>query len=449
MNKKSKVLIIGAGLAGSDAAFFLAQKGIEVVLIEGKAIKPTPAQTLKTSCELVCTNSLKSFDPNSAHGLLKSEMEALGSIVLEKAYEAKVPAGNSLSVDRVKFSELVHNILTNHPNITFIEESISDPIEAQKKYNCDYVIIATGPLTSEALENWIVENLSGDDFYFYDAIAPIIDADSLDLSKMYFKDRYQDIEEGKEADYLNIPLSKDQYYEFVNDLKEAEIVQPKNFEKPKFFEACLPIDIMANRGEDTLRFSCMKPVGLELPDGKRPYAAIQLRRENLQGDAYNMVGFQNRLTYPEQKRIFTKLPGLENASFIHLGSVHRNSFLNSKKLLNKDLSSLKFPQIHFAGQITGVEGYTESASIGLYVAFQIYQKINEQNIKVFPVDSAIGALINYVFTAPKPIPSNINFGLLPSVTLPKKKMSSKERKTLKKEMAVQRATESFQNFFNL
>ncbi len=444
-NKKAKVLVIGAGLAGSDAAYFLASHGIEVHLVEGKTKVPTPAQTLKTAAELVCTNSLKSFRPASAHGVLKTEMEKLGSIILKRAYESKVPAGDSLSVDRVKFSKLVHQSLMDHELIHFHEMNVEDPVSLAKELECEYTIIATGPLTTEALEKWIVSTISKDDFYFYDAIAPIVDADSLDLSKMYFKDRYKDLTE-EDADYLNVPLNKEQYLELVEDLKNAEIVQPKNFEKPNFFEACLPVDIMAKRGEETLRFSCMKPVGLGMPDGTKPYAVIQLRRENLQGDAYNMVGFQNRLTYKEQLRVFKKLPGFENANFIHLGSVHRNSFLNSQKLLNFDLSSKDYPNIYFAGQITGVEGYTESASMGLYVGFQILRKIQGDLPVEFPKDTAIGALINYIMTAPEPRPSNINFGLLPRVSVPKKKLKRHERKSLKKEMASQKAMESIEDF---
>ncbi|MFZ8999949.1 MAG: methylenetetrahydrofolate--tRNA-(uracil(54)-C(5))-methyltransferase (FADH(2)-oxidizing) TrmFO [Bacteriovoracaceae bacterium] len=445
--KNTKVLVIGAGLAGSDAAYFLASKGVEVFLIEGKSLTPTPAQTLKTAAELVCTNSLKSFRPNSAHGLLKSEMEKFGSLVLKMAYKSKVPAGDSLSVDRTIFSELVHNCLVDHPLINFVEENVTDPMAKASELGCENIIIATGPLTTEGLEKWIIDNISKDDFYFYDAIAPIVDADSLDLNKMYFKDRYKD-SEGEEADYLNVPLNKQEYIALVQDLKTAEIVQPKNFEKPNFFEACLPVDIMAKRGEETLRFGCMKPVGLEMPDGERPYAVIQLRRENLQGDAYNMVGFQNRLTYGEQLRVFRKLPGFENASFNHLGSVHRNSFLNSQKLLNFDLSSKEYPNIYFAGQITGVEGYTESASMGLYVGYQILRKIKGLAPKQFPTDTGIGALVNYIMTATQARPSNINFGLLPKVDIVKKKLKRSERKTLKKDLASQRALESMDKFLS-
>ena len=283
-------------------------------------------------------------------------------------------------------------------------------------------------------------------FYFYDAIAPVVDADTLDLSKMYFTDRHKEMEEG--GDYLNSQMNKEQYYAFVEELKNAEKVKPKEFEDWKFFESCLPIDLMAERGPDTARFSCMKPVGLE-PDiaGKWPYAVVQLRKENLLGSAYNLVGFQTRLTYKEQVRVFRMIPGLEEASFIHLGSCHRNSFLNARKLLDADLKSKKYPEIYFAGQITGVEGYTESASMGLYVAFQLLRRIKGQDAVAFPVETAMGALVNYIMTIEKPCPSNINFGLLPSVEFTKE-MKKAGGKKLKKEMVAKRAQEVFQSFLS-
>ncbi|WP_408099139.1 methylenetetrahydrofolate--tRNA-(uracil(54)-C(5))-methyltransferase (FADH(2)-oxidizing) TrmFO [Peredibacter sp. HCB2-198] len=442
----TRVLVIGAGLAGSEAAMFLARNGVHVVLIEAKTLKLNPAQKIPTFGELVCTNSLKSLDPNSAHGLLKSEMKAMGSFIIESAEKHAVPAGDALAVDREKFSAEITEKLKAHPMIQVVDLEAANPIELKEKFECQYAIVATGPLTTKALEEWILKEVSGDDFYFYDAIAPVVDADTLDLSKMYFKDRHKEMEEG--GDYLNSAMTKEQYYAFIEELVKAEKVQPKDFEDWKFFESCLPIDLMAERGPDTARFSCMKPVGLE-PDinGKWPFAVVQLRKENLLGSAYNLVGFQTRLTYKEQVRVFRMIPGLEEASFIHLGSCHRNSFLNARKLLDFDLKSKKFPEVYFAGQITGVEGYTESASMGLYVAFQLLRRIKGEEAIHFPVETAMGALVNYIMTIEKPCPSNINFGLLPSIEFTREQKKAGGKK-LKKELVAKRAQEVFQSFFS-
>lgn len=446
----TKVVVIGAGLAGSEAARFLACRGVKVVLVEGKRVVKNPAQKIDGFAELVCTNSLKSLKPDSGHGLLKYEMEKLGSLVLEMGLKAQVPAGDALAVDRDQFSNLITEYLSNHENITIVDEHATNPHELLKKYDAVACIVATGPLTSEGLSNWIKEDIANDDFYFYDAIAPVVDADSLDYTKMYFKDRHKELteEEGEVADYLNCPMDKEQYEAFIKELQNAEKVPAKDFEEYKFFESCLPIDIMAERGIDTARFSCMKPIGLEKADGSLPYACVQLRKENLLGSAFNLVGFQTRLTYKEQIRVFRMIPGLEQASFLHLGSVHRNSFINAKKLLNSDLSSKKYHNIYFAGQISGVEGYTESASMGLYVAFQLYKKLMNKDIANFPVETGIGALVNYIMTIEKPTPSNINFGLLPPVALTKEQRRfRKGRKGIKKELAAERAREVFDKFY--
>lgn len=439
-----KVLVIGAGLAGSEASYYLARNGVKVVLVENKKLKKNPAQKIETFAELVCTNSLKSMNPASGHGLLKREMKALGSLVLEAGYATQVPAGDALAVDRDKFSQFITEKLSAHENIEIIHEEAMDPIKLQEKYQCDAIIIATGPLTTDGLSNWITENIANDDFYFYDAIAPVVDADSLDLSKMYFKDRHKEIDDS--ADYLNAPMTEEQYYAFIDELVKADKVPAQSFEDYKFFEACLPIDIMAERGVDTARFSCMKPIGLELEDGKQPFAVVQLRKENLLGSAYNLVGFQTRLTYKEQVRVFKMIPGFADASFIHLGSVHRNSFLNSAKLLNFDLSSKKYQNLYFAGQISGVEGYTESASMGLYVSSQLLNKFKGKEAVQWPVETAIGALVNYIMTAPKPVPSNINFGLLPTIKLNKEQRKSRDRKKIKKELASERAESVLNDF---
>ncbi len=439
-----RVLIIGAGLAGSEAAFFLAQNGIRVTLIESKVVKRNPAQKIPFFAELVCTNSLKSLDPYSAHGLLKSEMKAMGSYIIKCAEAHAVPAGDALAVDRENFSAEVTTGLRNHPLVQVIDREAGDVTLLKEEFAADYVIVATGPLTSKPLEEWITRELAADDFYFYDAIAPVVDADSLDLTKMYMKDRHKPMEDG--GDYLNAPMTKDEYYAFVEELAKAEKVQAKEFEDWKFFESCLPIDLMAERGKDTARFSCMKPIGLE-PDinGKWPYAVVQLRKENLLGSAYNLVGFQTRLTYKEQVRVFKMIPGFADASFIHLGSCHRNSFLNARTLLDFDLRSKKFDFLYFAGQITGVEGYTESASMGLYVAFQLLRRIQNKEPIRFPVETAMGALVNYIMTVQKPCPSNINFGLLPTVEITKEQWRTGGKKG-KKQLVAKRAQDVFQSF---
>lgn len=441
-----RVLVVGAGLAGSEAAMYLAENGIHVVLVEGKTIKLNPAQKMPHFGELVCTNSLKSLDPHSAHGLLKSEMRSMNSFILKCADKHAVPAGDALAVDREMFSAEITEKLKSHPLIKVLEMEASDPLKLGKELECSHIIVATGPLTSKSLEDWILKEISGDDFYFYDAIAPVVDADTLDYSKLYFKDRHKPLSQS--ADYLNAPMNKEEYEAFIHELATAEKVPPKDFEDWKFFESCLPVDLMAERGKDTARFSCMKPIGLEREDGKEPWAVVQLRKENLLGSAYNLVGFQTRLTYKEQVRVFRMIPGFQEASFIHLGSCHRNSFLNAKKLLNWDLSSKKYPQLYFAGQITGVEGYTESASMGLYAAFQILRKLKGLAPVQFPVETAMGALVNYIMTVEKPCPSNINFGLLPTVELTKEQIRSKGKKKARKEIVAKRAIDIFQSFYS-
>lgn len=444
MNKQ--VLVIGAGMAGVEASFFLASRGIRVHLVEGKKVAPTPAQTLTTFAELVCTNSLKSIVPTTGHGLLKKEMSAFSSLILKAANNHQVPAGDALAVEREGFSQEITQVLKDHPLINVIEAEASDPLALQKELECAYTIICTGPLTTKKLERWIVDELSSEDFYFYDAIAPIVDADSLNYEKLFFKDRHKPASES--ADYLNAPMDKEQYLHFIEELRNAKKVSSKEFEDWKFFESCLPVDLMAERGVDTPRFSCMKPIGLDL-EGEKQYAVVQLRRENLLGSAYNLVGFQTRLTYPEQKRVFRMIPGFEEAEFISLGSVHRNSFLNSRKLLNADLSTKKFPSIYFAGQIIGVEGYTESATMGIYAALQVLRKIKGERPVIFPVQTCIGALVNYVLTCPKPVPSSMNFGLLPGLELTKEQRKHKDRKKIKKQLIAKRASEAFDQFVKI
>ncbi len=444
MNMSQSVVIVGAGLAGTDAAYYLAERGVKVYLYESKEIQKTPAQKTNYLAELVCTNSLKSTATTSAHGLLKLEMQSLGSLILSEAKKAAVPAGDALAVDRDQFAEAVTSKIKNHPNITYISQVVSNPEQLKEKHQASHVVISSGPLTLKPLEEWIVQSVSDDDLYFYDAIAPVVDADSLDYEELYFMDRHQK-HEGP-GDYLNIPLNEEQYYKFVNDVLKADKVPAQNFEKETFFESCLPIDVMASRGPDTLRFSCMKPIGLERKGEKRSYAVIQLRKENLLGSAFNMVGFQNRLTYKEQVRIFRTLPGFKKAGFLHLGSVHRNTYLNAAKILNPDLSMKAKPGIHFAGQIAGVEGYTESAAIGLYVASQIFRELEGKESVKWPKETAIGALIEYLMTSVKPVPSNVNFGLLPRIELNREQRKSKDRKKIKKQLVSDKAQEVFHEF---
>lgn len=441
-----RILVVGAGLAGCEVAFSLASNGLEVVLCEAKRKNKNPAQKINDFAELVCTNSLKSKDPYSSHGLLKTEMMAMGSVILSSAKQTAVPAGDALAVDRELFSKAVTEALEGHEKIKIIDRQIDDPIIAMQEFDCQLCVISTGPLTSSGMENWIKKEISSDDYYFYDAIAPVVDADTLDYSKLYFKDRYKEANET--ADYLNAPMTKEQYENFIEQLISAKKTPVKEFESEVFFESCLPIDVMAERGRDTARFSCMKPVGLSLGGDRRdePYAVVQLRKENLIGSAYNLVGFQTRLTYSEQVRVFRLIPGLEQASFLHLGSVHRNSFLNTKKLLNEDLSLKKDNRIYFAGQITGVEGYTESAACGLYVASQILRKIKGKQILLWPKETAIGALINYILTSEKPSPSNINFGLMPTIPLSKDQRKKGSPKMMRKKLVAQRAIEVFTEF---
>ncbi|MBF0207059.1 MAG: methylenetetrahydrofolate--tRNA-(uracil(54)-C(5))-methyltransferase (FADH(2)-oxidizing) TrmFO, partial [Oligoflexia bacterium] len=371
------VIIIGAGLAGCEAAWFLANKGVAITLLECKGLSLGPAQTIHTFAELVCSNSLKSTRTESAHGILKSEMSKLNSLVLSVANnpQIKVPAGEALAVDRNLFSKKITELIKTHPLITTIEKEVYDPLEELAIYKADYIIIACGPLATNSISNWIKNCMQTDDIYFYDAIAPIVDSKSLDYSKLFWQNRQRSYNltdkktastsapdpasapasspaEAPAEDYLNIPLSKDQYYNFVDNLISAQKVPSRDFEEYHFFEGCMPIDALAERGRDTLRCSCMKPGGLGVD--RNVAAIVQLRKENLQGDALNLVGFQTRLTFSEQARIFRTLPGLVQAHFLRYGQVHRNTFIYAKNLLDFDLRSKQFPNIYFAGQISGV-----------------------------------------------------------------------------------------------
>lgn len=413
----------------------MARHGLKVNLYEMKPKQFSPAHKLEGFAELVCSNSLGSMVEFSAPQLLKEEMISLGSLILEGGYYGQVPAGKALGVDREKLSEFVTKKIVSHPNINIVRD------EFVKINPEEITIIATGPLTSDALSQELARYIGADTLYFYDSISPIIDADSIDYSKTFFGSRYEEDQD----DYLNCPLTKDQYFQFVADIMAAEKVLVRSFEEMKCFEACMPVEVLAERGPKTLMFGPMKPVGLFNPhEGRRPYAVVQLRRENMPTTMYNMVGFQTRMKWGDQKRVFQTIPGLENCEFISMGSMHRNTYIDSPKLLNKDLFLKEHSNIALAGQLTGVEGYVESAGMGMMVGLAVVQRLLNQDWKQPPVDSAIGALMNHI-TTPKEkgkfSPMNINFGLLPPIET-ERRMEKKE----KKEAMVHRARSSFQSW---
>lgn len=437
MNKHPKINVIGAGMAGSEAAWMIANHGIEVNLYEMKPKKFSPAHKIEGFAELVCSNSLGSKVEFSAPALLKEEMKELGSLILQGAQKAEIPAGNALGVDREILSKVVTEKLSSHPKIKIIREELT-----QIPTN-EWTIIATGPLTSDALSTELAKYIGNDTLYFYDSISPIIDSDSIDYSKTFYGSRYQ---EGQD-DYLNCPLSKDQYFKFVQDIVEAEKVPVREFEEMKCFEACMPVEVLAERGPKTLMFGPMKPVGLFNPhEGRRPYAVVQLRRENMPTTMFNMVGFQTRMKWGDQKRVFRTIPGLENAEFISMGSMHRNTYIDSPRLLGKDLFLKQHAHVGLAGQLTGVEGYVDSAAMGMMAGLVIIHRVLGKDWKQPPLETAMGALMNHI-TSPKEkgkfSPMNINFGLLPPLETPVR-MIGKE----KKEAMVHRAREAFKAWRN-
>ncbi|HHT65215.1 MAG TPA: methylenetetrahydrofolate--tRNA-(uracil(54)-C(5))-methyltransferase (FADH(2)-oxidizing) TrmFO [Clostridiales bacterium] len=404
---RMKACVIGAGLAGCEAAWQLAIQGIHVKLYEMRPNKMTPAHETGKLAELVCSNSLKADRIDSAAGLLKEEMRRLNSLILEAADRHRVPAGGALAVDRNDFSAYVTKMILEHPNIQLIRQEATevsiDPDEA--------TVIATGPLSSSAISEGIGRLVQHDYLYFYDAAAPIVTYESLNLSKVYRASRY-----GKgEDDYINCPMTKEQYLNFYQELIHAEEAPINDFEDNKVFEGCMPIEVMARRGEDTIRFGPLKPVGLPDPNtGKEPYAVVQLRQDDARGSLYNLVGFQTHLKFGEQKRVFSMIPGLEHADFIRYGVMHRNTFIHSPKLLDKFYRLKSHPNIFFAGQITGVEGYVESASSGLSAGFNLARIIKGKSPVDFTDHTVIGALAYYTsHTASKDFqPMNANFGIL-------------------------------------
>lgn len=395
--------IIGAGLAGAEAAYQLSKRKVHVRLYEQRPIKSTGAHHSSNFAELVCSNSLKSNSLENACGLLKEEMRLLDSLIIKIADENKVDAGQALAVDRDAFSKKITEILKNNPYIEVINEEITKIPEGIS-------IIATGPLTSDMFAKELKAYFGDDDLYFYDAAAPLIEFSSIDLSKCYFKDRY---DKGN-GDYLNCPFTKEEFDKFYNELIHAERVELHTFEKEKHFEGCMPIEVLASRGPKTLTFGPLKPVGLEKEDGTRPYAVVQLRQDNAAKTLFNMVGFQTNLKYGEQKRVFQMIPGLENAKFARYGQMHRNTYLCSPKILNPTLVSKKNPYILLAGQITGVEGYVESAATGLFAAINAFRLLNNEESLKLPNNTMLGALCNYITSAnpSKFQPMNANYGIL-------------------------------------
>lgn len=425
----ARVKIIGAGLAGSDAAYFLAERGVKVELWEQKPEKRSPAHHSSDFCELVCSNSFKSDDAfGNACGLLKEEMRTLGSLVIAAADRTKVPAGGALAVDRDQFSRIVTETLKKHPNIEIVEK------ESKDFPATEYTIVATGPLTSDDLAEKIAERFGGN-LYFYDAAAPIVTAESIDFSKAFIGDRY-----GKgSGDYVNCPLNREDYEAFVEALVGAEKAVQKDFDKRDVFDGCMPVEIMAQRGTDTLRFGMLKPVGLYDAEGKRPYAVLQLRKENAEGTAYNLVGCQTNLKFPEQKRVFSMIPALAHAEFARYGVMHRNTFLNAPAVLNADYSAKEDPYLYFAGQMTGVEGYVESAASGLCAAINLFLKIKGELPAAWDAETVCGALSLHVSTPRENFqPMNANYAILAPLS------QNTRDKALKKRQYAERALEKIQ-----
>ena len=414
----SPVHVVGGGLAGSECAWQLASRGVPVVLHEMRPVRETPAHKTDRCAELVCSNSLRSDDPEHPAGLLKREMESFGSLVISAAREHAVPAGSALAVDRDLFAGAITAKLAAHPLVTISREEVTALPEGD-------VVIATGPLTSPAMIEILSGLLGTDWLYFYDAIAPIVDGETLDHSKLFWASRYgKSTGPGAGDDYLNVPLDRDGYLAFHRAICEAETLPLHDFEKALFFEGCLPIEELARRGVDTLRFGPMKPVGLTAPDGSRPWAVVQLRRESLANDQLNLVGFQSRMKWPDQQRVFRMLPGFAEAEFVRLGQIHRNTFVNAPRSLDERYRVKAAPRVRLAGQLTGVEGYLESAATGLAAALYLAAERRGEEAPALPATTALGALARHL-TESDPArfqPANIHLGLFsPLEPLPKKR----------------------------
>lgn len=410
------VKVIGAGLAGVEAAYYLANQNIQVELYEMRPNKMTPAHQTGRFAELVCSNSLRSNDIHNAVGLLKHEMMEFNSLVMQAANHSSVPAGSSLAVDRELFSGYIEDKIKNHPNIQIINEEYID-------INPDeYTLICAGPLASDQLSLKISQLFHQDHLHFFDAIAPIIEAKSINMEIAYLKSRY----DKGEAAYINCPMTKEEYEVFHHELVNSKKVQIKDFEN-NVFEGCMPFEVMAERGFETLLYGPMKPVGLEKDGGKRPFAVVQLRQDDASKSMYNIVGFQTHLTWDEQKRIIRMIPGLEKANILRYGVMHRNTYLESPKILNNCYQTKQFPKLFFAGQISGVEGYVESAASGLNAAIQMSQLILNNELKPFPKETMMGAMANYISTTnPSFVPMNANLGLFPQLEFKHSKKMRKE-----------------------
>lgn len=424
------ITIIGGGLAGTEAAYQIAKRGIKVKLYEMKPQKYSPAHSNENLAEIVCSNSFKSNLHTNACGLLKEELRKLDSLLIKIADKTAVPAGQALAVDREKFSEIVTEEIKKNPLIEVINKEIGEEIHLKDLAKNGIVIIATGPLTSESLSKEIQELTDQEKLAFYDAAAPIVTKESIDFNIAFYGNRYEQEKKKEEtidkwqerlksqdASYINLPMNKDEYEKFVQELVNAEVVTLHDFEKREIFEGCMPVEIMAKRGIDTLRFGPLKPVGFDDPRyGKRPYAVVQLRQDNGAASLYNLVGFQTNLKYGEQKRVFSMIPGLENAEFIKYGVMHRNTYINSSYLLDNTYNLKKSPNIYFAGQITGVEGYVESISSGLVAGINAAHQYNNDTKKEFSEYTMIGALAKYISTEnDKFQPMNANFGIVPEL----------------------------------
>ncbi len=412
---------MGGGLAGSEAAWALAERGVAVTLHEMRPVRMTAAHQTDRLAELVCSNSFKSVELTNAHGLLKAEMRRLGSVVLQAADEARIPAGAALAVDRVAFAENVHARVTRHPNIMIARGEVTELPSPG--------VVATGPLTSERLARTIADRLSASSLAFFDAIAPIVSAESLDHGRLYRASRYG---KGRGDDYLNAPMREAEYDAFVAALRAGEQFQPHHaFDRTPYFEGCLPVEEMASRGRDVLRFGPMKPVGLADPGtGREPFAVVQLRQEDRAAQMWNLVGFQTRLKIPDQQRVFRMIPGLERAEFLRYGSIHRNAYINAPQALTAHLSARDDPTLLFAGQLTGVEGYTESAATGLLAGINLARLLVGDDPLVPPPTTMLGALYRYVHEADPAHfqPMNANFGLLEPLDPPvKDKMKKREQ----------------------
>ena len=416
------ITVIGGGLAGSEAAYQIARQGEKVRLYEMRPVRQTPAHRTDRLAEIVCSNSLKSDQPYNASWLLKEELRRLGSILIQIADSVHVPAGSALAVDREQFAASVTEVISSEPNIELVRE------EVPEIPNVGIAVIASGPLTSDSLSQSIREFCGSEHLYFYDAISPIVDADTINLSKVYRASRY-----GKASDdYLNCPMDHNQYSAFYEALITAESVAIHNFEEAHYFESCLPIEELARRGRDTLRFGPMRPVGLQEPGtGRVPYAVVQLRQEDLMQSSYNIVGFQNHLKFAEQKRIFRMIPGLEAAEFLRLGQIHRNTYINAPQSLLPTMAARRDARIFFAGQLAGTEGYIENIASGLIAGLNAVRTLCGDLPIIFPPETAIGALCRYVSTPQKHFaPMNINFGLLPPIDVPRRTAKSDKQRLI-------------------